>query len=619
MKDLIIPLRVMQGGSRHMNVEDIPAAQTIRQVLKKIDAELALVSGEYLANRGVYRLIVAGHGGREAVVEFSREFLDDIRDNRERPSSTYSRELNEKLEEALWTPVRRSGLTGYDESSLKRLVLEFVFEATKRNESVHKYNTIGRGVRGRFEDWTKTTLTAEEKETLIWVWDELMRLRLISPTGTDSAEPDNWVKLTEAGRATLEQRTFAQRPSLASAKMTELRANTASRESDPFEFDVAISFAGRQRPQAEEIAQYLKDAGVKVFYDKYEQSDLWGKDLYAHLTEVYQKKARYCLMLVSSQYAERVWPTLERRAAQARALSEKGEYILPVRFDDTEIPGLLNTIGYISFSEFGVEAVCKLLLEKLVGASNEAPIRHQTKLVLPPDPPEYWTQRNKLPTTEIFQKIVSQPRWCIWIRPTEFKTARFRSLDQCKAFMQSSSVSVGSLIPYPLVSRRGIPETGDEWIAGETDSSRPRERWNLFRSGQFVHYRAFDIERHPEKIHVLEILDTVTQAFEFAARLAQAGALSGDTAITFDLLDVEALGLTWPADQFGYADVVPRECWCQDKHISVSRVIPSEELDSRKRRAAYEAVIEIYSKFRWLNPPHEKLEAEQARRFASIN
>ena len=38
---------------------------------------------------------------------------------------------------------------------------------------------------------------------------------------------------------------------------------------DMFEYDVAISFAGEQRAEAEAIADCLKNADVKVFYDRY--------------------------------------------------------------------------------------------------------------------------------------------------------------------------------------------------------------------------------------------------------------------------------------------------------------------------------------------------------------
>jgi hypothetical protein len=100
---------------------------------------------------------------------------------------------------------------------------------------------------------------------------------------------------------------------------------------------VAISFAGEQRSQAAAIANSLRRADIDVFYDCYEKATLWGKNLYDHLSHVYQHESDYCLILTSKQYARKAWTTLERQSAQARALTEKGkEYILPIKIDDTQ-------------------------------------------------------------------------------------------------------------------------------------------------------------------------------------------------------------------------------------------------------------------------------------------
>ena len=132
-----------------------------------------------------------------------------------------------------------------------------------------------------------------------------------------------------------------------------------------FEYDIAISFAGEQRPEAEAIAKCLRAAGVKVFYDAYETASLWGKNLYEHLADIYQNKARYCLILVSASYASRVWTTHERRSAQARALEQKSEYILPVRFDDTEIPGLRPSMSYQDLRTLTPQQLGERILQKL--------------------------------------------------------------------------------------------------------------------------------------------------------------------------------------------------------------------------------------------------------------
>jgi TIR domain len=133
-----------------------------------------------------------------------------------------------------------------------------------------------------------------------------------------------------------------------------------------FDFDVAISFAGGQRPIAEQLASAARDAGFAVFYDAFYPEDLWGKDLVVFFDEIYRKQARFCVILVSQEYIDGQWTNHERRSAQARALQERGnEYILPVKINDVELPGMPPTIGYVSLPRLGIEKITDLLIRKL--------------------------------------------------------------------------------------------------------------------------------------------------------------------------------------------------------------------------------------------------------------
>ncbi len=136
-----------------------------------------------------------------------------------------------------------------------------------------------------------------------------------------------------------------------------------------YEFDVALSFAGENRDQAEALAELLTDAGVRVFYDLYEQPSLWGKDLYQHLQDVYRNRAQYCIIFTSKQYSEKLWTKHELKQAQARAFNENQEYILPLRLDDTEIPGINHTVGYLDLRQHTVEEVADIVCRKVSGDS----------------------------------------------------------------------------------------------------------------------------------------------------------------------------------------------------------------------------------------------------------
>ena len=133
-----------------------------------------------------------------------------------------------------------------------------------------------------------------------------------------------------------------------------------------YEYDVALSFAGEDRTYVDEVANILKSKGIKVFYDLHEQANLWGKDLYRHLSEVYRNKAKFLVMFISAKYKEKLWPQHECKAAQAREFEESDEYILPARFDETEISGIHRTVGYIDLTKHSPVEFAELIIEKLV-------------------------------------------------------------------------------------------------------------------------------------------------------------------------------------------------------------------------------------------------------------
>ena len=132
-----------------------------------------------------------------------------------------------------------------------------------------------------------------------------------------------------------------------------------------YDYDFGLSFEGEQRKSVEKVASELRSRGARVFFDAYEVASLWGKDLYEHLNDIYSHRCRYCIIFASREYAEKVWTNAERRSAQARAVGEKREYVLPARFDDSPIPGLLDTVYYIDLREKTVDELCELAMEKL--------------------------------------------------------------------------------------------------------------------------------------------------------------------------------------------------------------------------------------------------------------
>lgn len=148
-------------------------------------------------------------------------------------------------------------------------------------------------------------------------------------------------------------------------------------------FDIALSFAGEDRNYVEKVANLLKERGVSVFYDKFEEAHLWGKNLYDYLSDIYSNQAFYTIIFISENYQKKLWTGHERQAMQSRAFQENREYILPARFDQTDIPGILPTIGYQSLANQSPEDFVEIIYKKLVLSGRTVPSENVRKSLSP--------------------------------------------------------------------------------------------------------------------------------------------------------------------------------------------------------------------------------------------
>lgn len=135
----------------------------------------------------------------------------------------------------------------------------------------------------------------------------------------------------------------------------------------PFDYDVALSFAGEDREVAAFIARHLAP-DFSVFYDEFETAELWGSDLSETLPDRYVR-SRFCVLFLSPEYLAKMWTVLERQAIVVEFLRRRGQdFVLPVRMRGFtgSVPGVPALIGYITIgSEDDWGNVLDLLRSKL--------------------------------------------------------------------------------------------------------------------------------------------------------------------------------------------------------------------------------------------------------------
>ena len=142
-------------------------------------------------------------------------------------------------------------------------------------------------------------------------------------------------------------------------------------DSEKYDFDIAVTFAGEDRALVNDVVDQVKTAGYSVFYDEDEQAALWGEELTEYFPDIYERRARYAVMFISSDYAAKPWTRLERRSVLLRALNQETPYLLPVRIDQTTLPGVRETISYLDAKKLGASGIANAIQTKLGTPTTE--------------------------------------------------------------------------------------------------------------------------------------------------------------------------------------------------------------------------------------------------------
>ena len=132
-------------------------------------------------------------------------------------------------------------------------------------------------------------------------------------------------------------------------------------------FRVALSFPGERRAFVEQVASHLADSvgRERVLYDKYHEAEFIRIDLDTHLQKLYHEQSELIAVFLCAEYEQKEWCGLEWRAIRDLIKRRQASIVMPFRFDNTEIPGLFSTDGYVSIGDRTPHDIAKLILERL--------------------------------------------------------------------------------------------------------------------------------------------------------------------------------------------------------------------------------------------------------------
>ncbi|MCB4919702.1 hypothetical protein LAV78_14365 [Brucella intermedia] len=144
-------------------------------------------------------------------------------------------------------------------------------------------------------------------------------------------------------------------------------------------YDIALSFAGRNRDLAELLFEKLTQREVSVFYDLDHQHRIIAQQVEDYLAPIYSSEAAYVVPLLSVEYPTRIWTKFESDHFKDRFGKNA---VIPIRYHDAPDGYFSSSYGFGSLSfdpnkpiepqaELIVETICKRLEEDRIASGNQ--------------------------------------------------------------------------------------------------------------------------------------------------------------------------------------------------------------------------------------------------------
>jgi hypothetical protein len=135
-------------------------------------------------------------------------------------------------------------------------------------------------------------------------------------------------------------------------------------------FAVAFSFPGEDRAYVYQVVRALREASElnrsQIFYDKFYEGELSRPNVDVYFLDIYGNQSELVVVFLSANYESKEWcGGLEWRAIRDLIKRKEGHAVMPVRLDDTPIPGLLSIDGYVSAKKREPDQIADLILDRL--------------------------------------------------------------------------------------------------------------------------------------------------------------------------------------------------------------------------------------------------------------
>jgi len=125
-----------------------------------------------------------------------------------------------------------------------------------------------------------------------------------------------------------------------------------------FSFDVFLSHNSKDKPQVRRLAERLRTAGLRVWFDEWGIQP--GDDIYLAI-ERGKEASQYLVLCLSQSALDSDWVSLERSAALIRDPINKDRRFIPLLLSECKLPDALQRYKYVDYREETDEGFAQVL------------------------------------------------------------------------------------------------------------------------------------------------------------------------------------------------------------------------------------------------------------------
>ncbi len=132
-------------------------------------------------------------------------------------------------------------------------------------------------------------------------------------------------------------------------------------------FRIAMSFSSQQREFVSKVAERLGShlGRDSILYDQWHEAEFARPRLGMYLPRLYREEAELVTAFLGADYRNREWCGLEWDAIFDLIKQRGDSFVMLLRFDDAEIPGLYSTHGCVWIADRSPDEIADLILERL--------------------------------------------------------------------------------------------------------------------------------------------------------------------------------------------------------------------------------------------------------------